>query len=277
MERGYSRWALEVGSSLGLGLVSRSSPPPQPRCHSLRACGQVWCHIGEGTWPRGRGEVRKKKKKLMWELDLGTQKEGLGRASNATMHLHATHASASPTLAMGPGFMLKEHGTTAHVGVPGAMQAKEGWWGRGAFEGQGPQRRLDRRLEEVAKAVGGGYCRLQTPLSLALAARGTVAGHRLGALEGRRGGGGGALGWSWEKGTTNRDHYFQQQMTTASFGDNFGGKFFVRGKLRHNSNFGAGPSDTGNFDTTNPRFLVDNRLRETLASEIDSLSIGPPS
>ena len=31
----------------------------------------------------------------------------------------------------------------------------------------------DRRLEEVAKAVGGGYCRLQMPLKLALAVRGT--------------------------------------------------------------------------------------------------------
>ena len=40
-----------------------------------------------------------------------------------------------------------------------------------------------RRLEEVAKAVGGGYCRLQMPLKLAFAVRGTVAGHRLGALE----------------------------------------------------------------------------------------------
>ena len=38
------------------------------------------------------------------------------------------------------------------------------------------------RLEEVAKAVGGGYCRLQMPLSLALGVRETVAGHRLGAL-----------------------------------------------------------------------------------------------
>ena len=41
-----------------------------------------------------------------------------------------------------------------------------------------------RRLEEVAKAVGGGYRRLQLPLSLALAVRETAAGHRLGALEG---------------------------------------------------------------------------------------------
>ena len=55
---------------------------------------------------------------------------------------------------------------------------------RGASEGEGPQRRLDRRLEEVAKVIGGGYCRLQMPLSLALAVRGTVAGRRLGALEG---------------------------------------------------------------------------------------------
>ena len=36
----------------------------------------------------------------------------------------------------------------------------------------------------VAEAVGGGYCRLQMPLTLALGVRETVAGHRLGALEG---------------------------------------------------------------------------------------------
>ena len=40
----------------------------------------------------------------------------------------------------------------------------------------------------LSKRVWGGYCRLQTPLKLALAVRGTVAGHRLGALE--DGGGG---------------------------------------------------------------------------------------
>ena len=65
---------------------------------------------------------------------------------------------------------------------------------RDALQWKGPQRppqkRLERRLEEVAKAVGGGYCRLRMPLSLALAVRVTVAGHRLGALEG---GGGGYL------------------------------------------------------------------------------------
>ena len=65
---------------------------------------------------------------------------------------------------------------------------------RVALEGKGPQRRpqkrFGRRLEEVAKTVGGGYCRLQMPLKLAVAVRETVAGHRLGALEG---GGGGYL------------------------------------------------------------------------------------
>ena len=35
-------------------------------------------------------------------------------------------------------------------------------------------------MEEVAKAVVGGYCRLQMPLKLALGVRETVAGHRPG-------------------------------------------------------------------------------------------------
>ena len=56
----------------------------------------------------------------------------------------------------------------------------------GASEGGGVQKWLDRRLEEVAKAVGGGYCRLQMRLRLALGVRETVAGHRPGA--GRGGG-----------------------------------------------------------------------------------------
>ena len=64
--------------------------------------------------------------------------------------------------------------------------------GTDALEGKGPQRRperrFDMRLEEVAQAVGGGYCRLQMPLKLALGVRETVAGHRLGALGGKRGG-----------------------------------------------------------------------------------------
>ena len=71
----------------------------------------------------------------------------------------------------------------------------EGGGGRDALEGKGPQwwpqTRPDRRLEEVANAVWGGYPRLQMPLKLALAVGETVAGHGLGALG--RGGGGGAV------------------------------------------------------------------------------------
>ena len=62
-----------------------------------------------------------------------------------------------------------------------------GGGGRDGLEGEGPQRRppkrLGRRLEEVSKAVGGGYCRLQMPLKRALGVKETVAGHRLGARE----------------------------------------------------------------------------------------------
>ena len=71
------------------------------------------------------------------------------------------------------------------------LRSAEGPGGRDVFKGLGPRRRFQtrfgRRLEEVAKAVRGGYCRLQMPLKLALAVRGTVAGHRLGAVEGGRG------------------------------------------------------------------------------------------
>ena len=59
---------------------------------------------------------------------------------------------------------------------------------RDALERKGPHRRPP---AAVRQAVGGGcrggwggYCRLQMPLRLALGVRGTVAGHRLGALEG---------------------------------------------------------------------------------------------
>ena len=42
---------------------------------------------------------------------------------------------------------------------------------RGGTSGGGGQMRLDRRLEEVTEAVGGGCCRLQMPFRLALAVR----------------------------------------------------------------------------------------------------------
>ena len=76
--------------------------------------------------------------------------------------------------------------------VPLLTSALEGGGGRDALEGKAPRRRTqqrcDRRLKEVAKAVGGSYCRLQMPSRLALSVRETVARRRLGALEGRGGG-----------------------------------------------------------------------------------------
>ena len=74
----------------------------------------------------------------------------------------------------------------SNVGTLLQVSQGGGGGGRDVLEGKG---RLDRRLEEVAEAVGGGYCRLQMPLKLALGVRGTVTGHRLGALDGGGGGG----------------------------------------------------------------------------------------
>ena len=47
--------------------------------------------------------------------------------------------------------------------------------GGDAADGKGLRRRLGRRLEGVAEAVGGGYCRLQMPLRPAVGVGGTVA------------------------------------------------------------------------------------------------------
>ena len=72
-----------------------------------------------------------------------------------------------------------------------AMAASIGGGGEGAGScigrkgtSEAAQKRFDRWWKEVAKAVGGGYCRLQMPLKPALAITGTVAGRSLGALQG---------------------------------------------------------------------------------------------
>ena len=77
-------------------------------------------------------------------------------------------------------------GPDLHSTLPSAHGSAHGLNARDALEGEGPQRRpqrrLGRQLEEVAKAVGGGYCRLQMPLAPGV--RTTVAWRRLGTLEG---------------------------------------------------------------------------------------------
>ena len=70
--------------------------------------------------------------------------------------------------------------------VCAGMHEKGGGGGGGASQRRS-QERLGRRLEGVAEAVGGGYCRLQMQLNPAVGVRGAVAGHRQNALE--RGGG----------------------------------------------------------------------------------------
>ena len=72
--------------------------------------------------------------------------------------------------------------------VGGGCQSISALWPSGGGGGQGcrregaseaAQRWLDRPLEEVAKAVGGGYCRLQMPLKLALGVTWRQGGQRL--------------------------------------------------------------------------------------------------
>ena len=65
------------------------------------------------------------------------------------------------------------------LGPADGPDGSDGWApARDALEGPQklPQKRLDRRLEEVAKAVAGSCCRLQMPLKLALGVRGTEMG-----------------------------------------------------------------------------------------------------
>ena len=134
-----------------------SPPPPGPRTLShatrrgIRRCG---------TAQRSLSEVR---------AAAGARRPHPG----PTWRGHSSPAGQRRTR----GAALKGGGDAARTGS-----------GKDALEGKGPrrrpQRRLGRRLEEVAEAVGSGYCRLRMPLKLALAVGGTVAGYRLGALEG---------------------------------------------------------------------------------------------
>ena len=78
------------------------------------------------------------------------------------------------------------HNSTSCLNAAGACARAGG--GGDAVEWKGPQRqpqkRLGRRLEEVAKSVERGYCRLENPIEAGTCRQGEVAGHRLGALEG---------------------------------------------------------------------------------------------
>ena len=83
---------------------------------------------------------------------------------------------------------VRTHGVAVFGQARPRAREGGGGGGRDALEGKAPRRRpqerLGRRLEEVAEAVGGGYCRLRMPLRLGLGVRGAVAGHGLGSMEG---------------------------------------------------------------------------------------------
>ena len=135
--------------------------------------------------------------------------------SEGVLPCSACGPCGTPSTAIGTRWARGQHRDGGHVtrrtGCNGANCCTRGGGGRDALEGKAPPRQppkpLGRRLEEVAKAVGGGYCRLQIPLRLALGVRRTVAGQRLGALEGAGAtsppsnaslwGGGGALEPPW--------------------------------------------------------------------------------
>ena len=86
-----------------------------------------------------------------------------------------THVPCAPSPLCSSGAWSTHTGSRTRVrGAEGHRGTEaQGHRGSGALEGEEPQRgaqrRLDRRLEEVAEAVGGGYCRLQMPLRLAFA------------------------------------------------------------------------------------------------------------
>ena len=114
---------------------------------------------------------------LLFDLQLSEARDGIFQwptDQDASMHLPA------PKL-FGGSHLGDPHGPKCQggLGVPA--------WERGLPYRQGCIRRQG--ASEVApaagrQAVGGGYCRLQMPLKPALGVRGTVAGHRLSALEG---------------------------------------------------------------------------------------------
>ena len=170
------------------GVPRERGPPPGPPRHQDGGQGQGGGR-GVPLLPReGEGEGP------AHELGAGVvvaPREPVGPAARRDGALHprarVQHVPVPQVVVAGP-VVVNDLREGVGEGVDG--EGRGGGLGGDALEGEGPQRRLDRRLEGVAEAVGGGYCRLLLPVKLALAVTGTVAGQRLGALEG---GGGGVL------------------------------------------------------------------------------------
>jgi hypothetical protein len=115
---------------------------------------------------------------------------GRGAVARALRHGRRPRVHTPTKRCAGPTSTVLSRASPSN-GTGAVLEAFGGDCSQNTGGGQGCIRRertseaaLDRRLEEVAKAVGSGYCRLQMPSTPALGVRGTVAGHRLGALAG---------------------------------------------------------------------------------------------
>ena len=162
--------------------VGHNCPLPNPLSPSLQAMrGAEWLRRALDVAPQGAPFGRGEGGRRTEELGRGWGGGGGGRPSrqilNTTIPAEQCACHTGWSCINAAHRIIRLHDATQ----------------RDAFERKGPQRRpqkrLGRRSEEVAKAGGGGYCRLQTPFKAALAVRETVPGGRLGALEG----GGGAF------------------------------------------------------------------------------------
>ena len=121
-------------------------PPPPPPLPMFEAASAPTGVKLKSFWPAFRGDHR------------GTRGGGRSQPTlsppSITSLRQGTGTRAQPALHRGEVVGRKGWGG-CHGGGGG---------GRDALEGKGPQSRLARRVEEVAKAVGGGCCRLQMPL-----------------------------------------------------------------------------------------------------------------
>ena len=180
-------WAVEVWGG-GVRGSGGGTPPLLLRCTAILILA---LRGGGGTrtppWPFEHRPVFRVHL-LLVVADEGARAEGEGDGDDAAV----VEVGAAPAVREGEAdqpHRNEERGQVVRGLIALAQHddaAEEG--PRMQTEGEGPQRRarqrLGRRSEAVAKAVGGGYCRLQMPLRLALGAREAVSGHRLGALEG---------------------------------------------------------------------------------------------
>ena len=173
--------------AMNAAVWSGHSPPPPPHTHTSTAC-----YGGPGIHPLAL---------LKGPLPSGTDPNVPTVDTPPQTH----------RLCKGQAVVTPLKGPVRH-----ATGTSQGCISREGTSERRPQRRLGRRLEEGAKAVGAGYCRLQMPLKPALSVRKTVAEHRLGALE--VGGGGAPRPFQFIPGTSLSDQPHHKEASDNSVG-----------------------------------------------------------